>query len=352
MKKVVIALSGGVDSSVAAALLVKQGVEVIGVTMRLWSEPGCEQENRCCTPESRQLAKKLSEHLGFPFHILDAAKIFRKHVVQAFLDGYVNGKTPNPCIFCNQHIKWGFLLSFARSLHVDYVATGHYARLQCTDNGIIELLKGIDESKDQSYFLSMLTQDQLAYTVFPLGGYYKSQVRQLAQELGLPAANQPESQDLCFLGNRDYRSFLRKYTPQVAKPGLIVDMDGHLLGNHEGLAFYTIGQRKGLPSSRRPIYVLEKDIKQNTLIVGPAEALGKKELSTGVVNWIASEPLVAPISAQVKIRSKAYPADARIIPQQDGSARVIFYQPLRDITPGQMAVFYKGEKVLGAGFIQ
>lgn len=350
--KVVVALSGGVDSSTAAALLVKQGFEVIAVTMRLWSEPGCEMDNRCCTPETRDLARRQAEKLGIPFRILDASDIFFQEVVGAFLDGYSCGDTPNPCLICNQRIKWGFLLNHARQMNADYIATGHYARIHQTPQGTYELWRGVDRTKDQSYFLCLLDQPLLARTIFPLGEMRKDQIRELAQEWALPAADQPESQDLCFLGGMDYRTFLQKYVPQVAKPGEVISRSGQSLGEHLGLAFYTIGQRKRLPASTRPLYVLHKDLLANKLVVGFEEELGQQELTAGSVNWIAGEPPGASFNAQVKIRYKAHPAAAQIALQPDNSALVRFEQPLRDITPGQMAVFYTDDRVLGGGVIR
>ncbi len=351
-KKVAVALSGGVDSSVAAALLVDQGFDVIGICMQLWSEPGCELENRCCTPETRAGARRQAETLNIPFHILDASGAFRDHVVQAFLDGYACGDTPNPCILCNRFIKWGALLEFAREMGAEMVATGHYARIRNNPSGEFELWRGADPNKDQSYFLSLLTQGHLAHTLLPLGKMKKAQVRSLARERGLPAADLPESQDLCFLGGVDYRSFLLKYVPQAAEPGEVVTRDGRLLGAHQGLAFYTIGQRKGLPASSRPLYVIQKNLKYNRLVAGFADELGQQELQTGMVNWIAGRPPDAVIDAQVMIRSRAVPVSAMVQPLTDGGARVRFNQPLRDITPGQMAVFYVGDRVLGGGIIQ
>jgi tRNA-uridine 2-sulfurtransferase len=351
MTKVVIALSGGVDSSVAAALLVKEGYEVVGVTMRLWSEPGCENENRCCTPQTRLLAKQLADQLGIPFHILDAAQTFRAQVVQPFLDGYSRGDTPNPCIYCNRQLKWGFLWEYCQSIGADYVATGHYARITPNTQGRFELFRGVDLSKDQSYFLSLLTQEHLRHTIFPLANYVKQDVRKIAHELNLPSADQPESQDLCFLGNRDYRAFLAEYAPQAVNPGLIVDRDGKPLGEHDGLAFYTIGQRKGLPSASQALYVLDKDMLNNRLVVGPKDALGKQHMLVANVNWISAEPPANEFSAEVKIRFKANPAPATVKLLTDGRAQVDFLAPLRDITPGQMAVFYQGDKVLGGGMI-
>lgn len=352
MTKLVVALSGGVDSSVAAALLVKQGYEVTGVTMHLWSEPGCEQENRCCTPETRQIAQRVAEKLNIPFKILDAEEIFREQVVQSFLDGYRYGETPNPCIFCNRFVKWGFMFAFAQSMGASFIATGHYARIIRSENGLYELWKGIDPAKDQAYMLSLLNQELLAQTIFPLGNLYKADTRQIAREMDLPAADQPESQDLCFLGESDYRVFLRKYVPQVVQSGSIENQAGKVLGEHQGLAFYTIGQRKGLPSSTRPLYVLEKRMDDNVLIVGFEEELGRQEFLASPVNWIAGESPSAPVHAEVKIRFKAQPVPGLVTPQGDGSVHVRLSAPLRDITAGQMAVFYQGDRVLGGGVIR
>jgi tRNA-specific 2-thiouridylase len=351
MTKVVVALSGGVDSSVSAALLVEQGYEVVGATMRLWSAPGCEEENRCCTPQTRELAAQLAEQLGIPFHILDAQQAFRQAVVQRFLDGYSRGDTPNPCVYCNRYLKWDYLWQFAQSIGAEAIATGHYARLRRGTDGTYELWKGVDATKDQTYFLSLLTQQHLAHTLFPLGEYTKVEVRQIAHARQLPAADQPESQDLCFLGKRDYRDFLRENAPQAVQPGEIVDQQGKVLGKHNGLAFYTIGQRKGMPASAHALYVYQKDLEHNRLVVGTEAELGADRMQVREINWIAGNPPADYFEAEVKIRFKAVPALAQIEVQPEGSAMVHFAKPLRDITPGQLAVFYQGEKVLGGGWI-
>jgi tRNA-specific 2-thiouridylase len=351
MTKVVVALSGGVDSSVAAALLMEQGYDVVGVTMRLWSAPGCEEENRCCTPQTRELAAQLAEQLGIPFHILDAQQAFRQAVVQRFLDGYSRGDTPNPCVYCNRYLKWDHLWQFAQSIGAEAIATGHYARLREGTDGTYELWKGVDATKDQTYFLSLLTQQHLAHTLFPLGEYTKVDVRQIAHERQLPSADAPESQDLCFLGKRDYRDFLCEYAPHAVQPGEIVDRQGKVLGSHNGLAFYTIGQRKGLPAAAQALYVYQKDQEHNRLVVGTEAELGADSMQVREINWIAGNPPTEHFEAEVKIRFKAVPALAQVEVQPDGSAMVHFAKPLRDITPGQLAVFYQGEKVLGGGWI-
>jgi tRNA-specific 2-thiouridylase len=351
-QRVVIALSGGVDSSVAAALLVQQGYEVIGMMMRLWSEPGGEMTNRCCTPDALDLARRVSARLGIPFYAVDAQEPFHRSVVQYFIDGYLQGQTPNPCLVCNRHIRWEFLLNRARALGADFMATGHYARLEREDSRPTRLLRGIDRLKDQSYILHVLNQGQLAQALFPLGGYTKPAVRQLAHQFDLPVAEREESQDLCFLGQDDYRNFLLRNAPQVERPGPILDQAGRPIGEHRGLSFFTIGQRKGLGiSASSPLYVTGKDLQRNALIVGPAEALGGQELIAGRVNWVSGQVPGAPLRAQVKIRYKAREAWATVTPLENQQVHIRFDERVRDITPGQAAVIYRGDICLGGGVI-
>jgi tRNA-specific 2-thiouridylase len=351
MPRVVVAMSGGVDSSVAAALLQQQGYTVIGMMMRLWSEPGSETANRCCTPDAMALARRVAARLSIPFYAVDAQQIFRDTVVEYFLEGYIRGETPNPCLACNRHIRWEFLLKHALALGADYLATGHYARLR-TVEGKIQLLKGLDEKKDQSYVLSVLTQEKLRHALFPLGEYIKPQVRQLARDFDLPVAERSDSQDLCFLGDGDYRQFLLRHAPQVQTPGPILTRAGQPVGEHGGLAFYTIGQRKGLNvASPVPLYVLEKDLARNALIVGEAAELGGQALTAVQVQWVSGEAPAMPLRASVKIRYKAIETPGIITPLDEGRVRVAFDQPLRDITPGQAVVFYEGDVCLGGGLI-
>lgn len=346
-------MSGGVDSSVAAALLVEQGYQVIGLMLRLWSEGGRSEENRCCTPGSMALARRVAAQLKIPFYAVDAQQLFRDDVVQYFIDGYTAGVTPNPCLACNRQVRWGFLMDRAMALDAQFMATGHYTRLAPGEDGKIRLLKGADPQKDQSYVLHFLHQNNLARTLFPLGGYTKPQVREMARKLGLPVAEKPDSQDLCFLGVDDYRNFLLRHAPEVEKPGPIYTVDGVLVGEHRGLAFYTIGQRKGLGvASPDPLYVVAKDGQRNALLVGKADRLGSCGLNASDVNWIAGEPPVAPFCSQVKIRYKAQPAWAQVTPSGPDRAQVQFEQPVRDITPGQVVVFYVEEECLGGGIIQ
>jgi tRNA-specific 2-thiouridylase len=345
-------MSGGVDSSVAAALLVQQGYDVIGMMLRLWSEPGSEHLNRCCTPDAMAQARRVSAQLGIPFYAVDARDVFRDTVVDYFINGYAQGITPNPCLVCNRSIRWSFLLDRALSLGAQFMATGHYARLFSAGDGNIQLWRAIDLHKDQSYVLHVLGQAQLAHALFPLGAYTKPQVRQLARDFALPVAERPESQDLCFLGPDDYRAFLGRMAPLLHRPGPILDPQGRLLGEHQGLAFYTIGQRKGLGvTSSVPVYVLQKDIDNNTLVVGPREALGQCELWTEKVNWVSGGPPGSEFRAQVKIRYKAAETWGLVTLLDNGGVRIRFEAAQRDITPGQAAVMYRDDICLGGGVI-
>jgi tRNA-uridine 2-sulfurtransferase len=352
-RRVVIAMSGGVDSSVAAALLVQQGYEVIGMMLRLWSEPGAEADNRCCTPDAMAMARRIAGTLDIPFYAVDAQQSFYDTVVTYFIDGYAQGVTPNPCLICNRSIRWEFLLNHALALGAEYLATGHYARLLRDDQGQTQLLRAVDGAKDQSYVLHVLGQDQLAHALFPLGEFTKPQVRQFARDLDLPVAERTESQDLCFLAGADYRSFLARNAPPLQTSGEIRTPRGQVVGQHQGLAFYTIGQRKGLGiASQVPLYVLEKDISQNILVVGEATELGMQALVAGPINWVSGEPPSQSFRAQVKIRYKAHDAWATITLIDNSQAHVRFDEPQRDITPGQSAVFFVGDVCLGGGVIQ
>jgi tRNA-uridine 2-sulfurtransferase len=351
--RVVVAMSGGVDSSVAAALLVEAGYEVVGMMLRLWSEPGKESSNRCCTPDAMAQARRVAAILGIPFYAIDAQEIFYEQVVQgAFIQGYLQGNTPNPCLVCNRSIRWGFLLQHAIALDAGFMATGHYARLQRDKKGRVRLLRAVDPAKDQSYVLHILVQEQLQHALFPLGEYTKPQVRELARKFRLPVAERKESQDLCFLAGGDYGAFLLRQAPQIQNSGPILDRSGKQVGSHKGLAFYTIGQRKGLGiASPEPLYVLEKDLKRNALIIGTAEQLGGRDLVAEPVNWISGETPEAPFGAEIKIRYRAPFVPGEVIPMPGGQAQVRFVSSVRDITPGQAAVFYQGENCLGGGKI-
>jgi tRNA-uridine 2-sulfurtransferase len=354
MTKVAIAMSGGVDSSVAAALLRAQGHEVIGMMLRLWSEEGKEDSNRCCTPEAMGLARRVAAKLDIPFYVIDAKAVFRDTVVQYFLDGYARGETPNPCLACNRQIRWTYLLDHAMALGAEMMATGHYARTRRLEDGTIQLLRGVDRAKDQSYVLHVLTQEKLAKALFPVGEYSKPRVREIAQEFGLPTATRHDSQDLCFLAGADYRSFLERHAAELLKPGPILREDGHVIGEHSGLANYTIGQRKGLGMATGvPLYVLGKDPTTNALRVGPREELGSSELNASGMNWTSGTPRAAEFRAEAKIRYTAKEAPAEVMLLDGGrGVRVRFDAPQRDITAGQAAVLYDGEVVLGGGLIE
>ncbi|MBN1302948.1 MAG: tRNA 2-thiouridine(34) synthase MnmA [Anaerolineales bacterium] len=353
MRKVVVAMSGGVDSSVAAALLQQQGHQVTGMMMRLWSEPGKEGTNRCCTPDSMALARRVAARLDIPFYAIDARDVFRSTVVEYFLDGYARGETPNPCLVCNRRVRWSFLLDRALAMGAEYLATGHYVRANEASDGHWQLLRGVDLTKDQSYVLHVLTQDKLKHALFPIGELPKTEVRRIAADMGLPTASRSDSQDLCFLAGEDYRSFIRRNAPGIADPGPIKTYDGREVGRHEGLAYYTIGQRKGLGlPSQVALYVLGKHAVTNTLIIGPKDQLGSRELAVDHINWISGTAPLEPFRAKVKIRYTAREAWAQILPLSNGNqARVVFDEPQRDITPGQAAVIYDGNLMLGGGLI-
>ena len=352
--RVVVAMSGGVDSSVAAALLVRAGYDVVGMMMRLWSDDaaGGDEHNRCCTPAQMSDARRIADKLGIPFYVLDTKDIFRATVVQYFIDGHRAGNTPNPCLECNRRIRFDWLLKNALALDADYLATGHYARITQSSDGIWQLRKGIDSNKDQSYVLSVMGQAQLARTMFPVGEYPKAEVRALAEELGLDVAGKKDSQDLCFLGNNDYRDFLRFHAPDVMSPGPIVTSAGDVLGEHDGLSNYTIGQRKGLGISfSEPLYVLEMNPYRNALVVGTRDELGRDRLVAEQVNWVSGVPSARSFRAEIKIRYQSQPQLATVVTLEDGRVRVEFDEPQRDITPGQAAVLYQDDLCLGGGVI-
>ena len=350
-KRAVVAMSGGVDSSVAAALLVEQGYEVIGLMLRLWGEADDRADNRCCTPEAVEDARCVARALGISFHLLNCESRFRTHVVDHFVRAYADGLTPNPCLSCNRHIKFGYLLQLALSLDAEYLATGHYARVHQT-NGAYRLLRGLDERKDQSYVLYMLGQEQLQHVLFPIGEYTKLQVREMATGWGLPVAGKPDSQDLCFVRANDYRQFLRSYAPEVIWPGPILDSSGRQIGQHSGLPLYTIGQRRGLGIAwSEALYVLDLDPGRNALVVGPASELGWQGMQVADVAFVRGSSPHLPAHVTTKIRYTGTELAATLCAEEAGAVRVRLSAPARDITPGQAAVFYQGEVVLGGGVI-
>lgn len=351
-KKVVVAMSGGVDSSVAAALLKEQGYDVIGMMLRLWSEPGKEESNRCCTPDAMAQARRVAGILDIPFYVIDAKDVFKETVVQYFLDGYARGETPNPCLMCNRQIRWTFLLNHALALGAEFMATGHYVRIQDSADGQRELFRAVDHGKDQSYVLHVLKQEQLRYALFPVGDYPKPEIRSIAEKFGLPTATRKDSQDLCFLAGEDYRNFLQRNAADMLKPGDIVTQDGKKIGSHDGLANYTIGQRKGLGvASAVPLFVLSKQAANNALVVGTQDELGVSELMVRDVNWSAGGMPQMPFRADVKTRYTAREVPALVSPLEGDQASVKFDAPVRDATAGQAAVFYQGDLLIGGGII-
>jgi tRNA-specific 2-thiouridylase len=344
-------MSGGVDSSVAAALLRKAGYEVIGILLRLWAECG-SPINRCCAPEAISAARQVAAQLGTPFYVRDYREAFRHAVVDYFLSAYASGRTPTPCVVCNEQLRFGLLLDEALALGAAYLATGHYARVRRAATGDYQLLKGVDRNKDQSYVLHRLTQAQLKHTLFPLGDHTKHEVRCMAAALGLHVSKRPDSQDLCFVGG-DYHAFVAHYMPEAARPGPLLDTAGRQIGVHRGLAHYTVGQRKGLGITRdRPMYVVRLDAVRNAVVVGSAEELGRDELIAGEVNYISGCAPTAPMQVTTRIRYKAVDAPAVMTSYDHDRMHLKFEQPLRDISPGQAAVCYDGDTVVCGGFIE
>lgn len=342
--KVAVAMSGGVDSSTTAALLQSQGFPVIGLTMMLSDEID--------TVALLAGVRSVTEALNIELHVCDFRTEFRAGVIDYFIGSYESGLTPNPCVVCNQRIKFGSLLERARQLGASYLATGHYVRIE-RDKELFRLLKGVDRKKDQSYFLYRLQQEQLRHLMFPLGGYQKSEVRELALKFGLPVASKEESQDLCFVGKKDYRDYLQTYSAISAKVGPIVDLAGNELGVHQGLWNYTIGQRRGLGiAAAEPLYVMELDIKNNALVVAKDHQRGKEQLIASNVTYLSGQQPQDSFRAQVKIRYTAKSVEAEVFPLPNEKARVVLNKALPDITPGQSVVFYQDEILLGGGFIQ
>jgi len=349
--RVVVALSGGVDSAVAAALLVERGYEVIGMMLRLWAERGPDDAhaNRCCTSEAVYRARCVADRLDIPFYLVNAEATFKDRVVDYFVAEYGAGRTPSPCIPCNRLVRFGLLLNRALALGATWMATGHYARVRRTE-GCYQLLRGRDSRKDQSYFLHALAQEQLAHALFPLGELTKEEVRIIARQRGLPVAGQPESQDICFLADGDYRCFLARQAPHLSRPGPIRDVSGRVLGQHQGLPAYTIGQRKRLGvTATEPLYVLALEPAENALIVGTAEELGQDECLVEAVHYVSGETAPAAFRATAQIRYRAWPAAVTVTPLSHEGAHVRFDSSQRDITPGQFLVLYDGQVVLGGG---
>ena len=353
--RVVVAMSGGVDSSLTAALLLEQGYDVVGVTMRLSDEnrdADPYNDRSCCSLSSVDDARRVADVLGIPHYVMDFTEPFQHSVIDYFLDEYLGGRTPNPCIACNRYIKFEGLLHKSEELGASYVATGHYARIDCDRGSIYRLRKGLDLAKDQSYVLYHLNQKILAHVLLPLGIYKKEDTRRMAEEYHLPVAHKPESQEICFVPNDDYKAYMRKKRPECCRPGNIVDCLGNVLGQHEGLAFYTIGQRRGLGiAAPTPFYVIALDAEQNHVVVGKSDDVYATQLIAADINWTMWHDLQSIREVRAKIRYGKRDTPARIMPYLRGSVLVQFSEPQRAVTPGQSIVFYEDDIVLGGGVI-
>ena len=417
-EKVAIAMSGGVDSGAAAALLVEEGYNVVGLHLNFWKESQEGAENRCCSLESMEAARKTAHQLGIPFYVKDYSKDFKKIVVDYFLTEYAAGRTPNPCVVCNQFIKFGKLLDYARALGCDFLATGHYARIvqnnsengseqlrklraserqriraserqrrrcfgvpdfltfrfsdrlahwltefsefseppsysEFSGNPRYHLLKGIDNAKDQSYFLWTLTQDKLAHILFPIGDRRKSKVKKIARVKNLPVSGRPESFEVCFILDDDYRDFLKRHIPETINPGEVVNTKGEVIGKHFGLPLYTIGQRKGFKvQSSVPLYVIGSNLEKNQLVVGRGGESERQKFAVGNVNWVSGQIPGDEVKCQVRIRYQGPLLSSKFKVQSSKLVDVELEEPTRGVTPGQSAVFYRGEEVLGGGVIE
>ncbi len=363
---IAVAMSGGVDSSTVAALLGRAGHKLVGMTMQLWNQRRLPElmpaspTGRCCSLDDVYDARAVANVLGIPYYVVNFEESFERTVVQPFIDEYLAGRTPIPCTLCNNYVKFDRFLELAQGVGADYIATGHYARLEWNDSaGRWEMRTGADEAKDQTYFLWGLRQEQLAHTLFPLGGMRKTEVRALAEELGVPTARKSDSQEICFVPNGDYAAFIEAWFREKGREfeaprGEIVDAAGRRLGEHSGVHGFTVGQRKGLGiATGEPLYVIATSAATQQVVVGREAELGRATLRARQVNWVSIEPFREPRAAQVKIRNKHAAAEAMLLPGADPSVvEVRFEKPQRAVTPGQAAVFYDDDLVLGGGWIE
>ena len=353
--RVLCGMSGGVDSSATAALLLEQGYEVVGVTLKLWPQDCVSRaEDKCCGPQAVMDARSVCNNLGIRYYLIDESEDFQKHVIGYFADEYKAGRTPNPCVMCNEHLKFGRLIDRADQLGADKIATGHFARVEQDEiTGRYLLKRGLDEHKDQTYFLFSLRQDQLARVLFPLGEKTKSDTREVARECNLKTADKEESMEICFVPDNDYGGFLQKAGLAERHQGEIVDLEGNVLGQHEGIEFYTVGQRKGLGiSAPDPLYVLELNAERNRVVVGAVENLENETFEVERCNWIAFEELTEPIEVTARIRYNNAGTTATVEPCENSRATVRLHTPQRAIAPGQACVFYQDDLVVGGGWIR
>lgn len=355
-KKVVVAMSGGVDSSLTAALLRDRGYETIGVTMQIWPSDDPEREldqGGCCSLSAVDDARRVADTLGIPFYVMNFRDLFEERVIRLFIREYLAGRTPNPCIACNRFIKFEAFLAKARALGADFIATGHYARILFDEgHGRWVIKKAEDKRKDQTYVLYNMTQEQLSRTLMPLGEYTKDEVRRMAASYGLQVANKPESQEICFVTDNNYHRFLREKAGKQIQPGPFLDTRGNIIGRHNGMAYYTVGQRKGLGIAfGEPMYVVALDPGRNAVILGGNDEVFGTELTASDNNFILYESIESPHKFLAKIRYSARPAEAVILPEEGGRIRVRFCEPQRAITPGQAIVYYQGDYLVGGGTI-
>lgn len=354
-KKVVVGMSGGVDSSVGAYLLKEAGYDVIGVTMQIWQdEDGFAQEENggCCGLSAVDDARRVAERLEIPYYVMNFKKEFKENVMDYFIFEYLQGRTPNPCIACNRYVKWESLLKRSLDIGANYIATGHYARVVKLDNGRYTLKKSAAAAKDQTYALYNLTQFQLEHTLMPVGEYTKEEIRETAEKIGLPVANKPDSQEICFIPDNDYGKFIEENTHVKIVPGNFVSTSGEILGQHKGISYYTIGQRKGLNLSMgKPVFVTEIRPETNEVVIGDNEEVFGRQLYADKLNFMSVEKLIGPMNVTAKIRYNHAGAPAIITMAEDGTVRCVFEQPQRAITPGQAVVFYNGDFIVGGGTI-
>lgn len=355
MQKVVIGMSGGVDSSVAAYLLKEQGYDVMGVTMQIWQEEASyvqEENGGCCGLSAVEDARKVAEQLEIPYYVMNFKDSFKEHVMDYFVKEYLEGKTPNPCIACNRYVKWESLLKRSLDIGAKYIATGHYARIVQLENGRYALKKSATAAKDQTYALYNLTQYQLAHTLMPVGEYTKEQIREIAQKINLRIANKPDSQEICFIPDNNYAGFIEETVGQVPQPGNFVDMDGNVIGKHKGIIHYTIGQRKGLNLSLgKPAFVVEIRPETNEVVIGDNQDVFYDTLYANKLNFMSIEDLEEPKKVTGKIRYSHQGSPCTIVKEDKDIVKVVFDEPVRAITPGQAVVFYDEDIVVGGGTI-